>query len=50
MGYNDTVTTDQETYMLKTIIKTLLVLPLILISLSVIIMWAFGMTLLLGWH
>ena len=36
--------------MLKTIIKTLLVLPLILISLSVIIMWAFGMTLLLGWH
>ena len=36
--------------MLKTIIKTLFVLPLILISLSVIIMWAFGMTLLLGWH
>ena len=36
--------------MLKTIIKTLFVLPLILILLSVIIMWAFGMTLLLGWH
>ena len=36
--------------MLKTIIKTLFVLPLILIPLSVIIMWAFGMTFLLGWH